>query len=581
MPLPSPSPSLARTRAAPAHPAPHCPAPRARGRAAQRNLSPVPTGDAADGQGAPTPAAAAGSPDQLGRDAAIAPAPPAGGASVDRMASPLAAGGAQQGTGGNSACGHGARATAAAAASAGGGGADAADAPSAPEPDDDVPPLHYDSDAGSEAADDAPAPPPARRERHAKAVRWADQQPAACSARSTAAAAPAGDPAPRAAHGDPPPPARATAPLLSLAEPPAGGERRVLLAPVAYTRPPDAGGPRRMVVYMPTQPDMAWGVAEAATTRRRRREAMCEEAAAWLPHLGVPASLYFHAGDVATHEAPPHDEAAAGQPPPRDAVTVTALLVGVPDGDTVATTPRALREVASTTGGVWATIDALAAAATDSGGTARYRLAAAAAAKVDSFIEPTPHGPEFVRLGVRSERRANASTSARAPAATSLAARVAAVVAETRLLQTMLEEAAACPDDGDFAEFAAEVAPMVDCDAEAAIPEPLRDYELPEPPADLAVRPYRHVAVVEATEPLPAPAPQTAPPDGWWPHSVHDIVEAWALDEIAEWLQRCTTWHRRGVVVASRMAGAWLVVASVHDSSVDFFSILTRLDIST
>ena len=39
---------------------------------------------------------------------------------------------------------------------------------------------------------------------------------------------------------------------------------------------------------------------------------------------------------------------------------------------------------------------------------------------------------------------------------------------------------------------------------------------------------------------------QTAPPDGWWPHSVHDIVEAWALDEIAEWLQRCTTWHRRG-----------------------------------
>ena len=106
--------------------------------------------------------------------------------------------------------------------------------------------------------------------------------------------------------------------------------------------------------------------------------------------------------------------------------------------------------------------------------------------------------------------------------------------------------------DGDFAEFAAEVAPLVDCDAEAAIPEPLRDYQLPEPPADLAVRPYRHVAIVEATEPLPAPAPQTAPPDGWWPHSVHDIVEAWALDEIAEWLQRCTTWHRRGGLAHER-----------------------------
>ena len=35
------------------------------------------------------------------------------------------------------------------------------------------------------------------------------------------------------------------------------------------------------------------------------------------------------------------------------------------------------------------------------------------------------------------------------------------------------------------------------------------------------------------------------------------------------------------LVVASRMAGAWLVVASVHDSSVDFFSILTRLDAGT
>jgi hypothetical protein len=57
------------------------------------------------------------------------------------------------------------------------------------------------------------------------------------------------------------------------------------------------------------------------------------------------------------------------------------------------------------------------------------------------------------------------------------------------------------------------------------------------------------------TEPLPAPAPQTAPPDGWWPHSVHDIVEAWALDEIAEWLQRCTTWHRRGGLAGARTSG--------------------------
>ena len=72
------------------------------------------------------------------------------------------------------------------------------------------------------------------------------------------------------------------------------------------------------------------------------------------------------------------------------------------------------------------------------------------------------------------------------------------------------------------------------------------------PTAFLRGAAYRHVAIVEATEPLPAPAPQTAPPDGWWPHSVHDIVEAWALDEIAEWLQRCTTWHRRGGLAHER-----------------------------
>ena len=437
-------------------------------------------------------------------------------------------------------------------------------APADAAPGDGMPALLDDSDGEPEPEDAWPAPPPARRERHVKRVRWAPLPRAARGALPAQAAAAAahadeagtqGDHgrAPRAPHGDPLPSARAATPMLSLAAPPADGERRVLLAPVAYTRPPDAGGPRRMVVYMPAQPAMAWGVAETAATRRRRREAMCEEAAAWLPHLGVPASLYFHAGDVATHEAPPRDAAAASQPPPpRYAVAVTALLVEVPEGDAVATTPRALLEAAAAAGGVWATIDALAAAATDSGGAARYRLAAAAAAKVDSFIEPTPHGPEFVRLGVRSERRAHASTSAHTPAATSLAARIAAVVAETRRLQTLLAEAAADRGDDDFAEFAAEVEPLVDCDAEAAVPEPMRDYTLPEPPADLAVRPYRHVAVVEATEPLPAPAPQAPPPDGWWPHDVHDIVEGWALDEIAEWLRRCETWHRRGGLAHER-----------------------------
>ena len=343
------------------------------------------------------------------------------------------------------------------------------------------------------------------------------------------------------------------APLLSLAAPPTDAERRVLLAPVSYTRPPEGGGRRQMVIYMPAQPGAAWGVAEASATRRRRREAMCDDAAAWMPRLGMPKNVYFHAGDVRTHDAAGPVEAAARdgthapRPEPRASVAITVLLKDIPEGEAIATTPLALRTAGAASHGVWATVDALAAAATDSGGVARYRLAAAAAAKVDSYIQPTPDGPEFVRWGVRAERRANAATSARAPAATTLAARVAAAEAEARKFQELLEAAAADHAlDPDFAEFAGELAPYVDCDAEAAIPEELRDLELPEPPADLAERPYAHIAIVQRTEPLPAPTPQEPPPDGWWPHDVRDIVEEWALNEIAAWLRGCAEWHSRG-----------------------------------
>ena len=312
----------------------------------------------------------------------------------------------------------------------------------------------------------------------------------------------------------------------------------MLLAPVAYTDDPLCSGRRCMVVFMPLQPGTAWGTVEPAATRRRRREAMCDDASAWLPHLDMPQRVYFHAGDVRTHDATPLYPDDRAEPPadPPDSVVVTVVLKSVPEGDAIA--PWCTAEAARH--GIWLTIDALAAAATDAGGIARYRLAAAAAAKVDSCVEPTPEGPEFVRWGVRSERRANATTSAHTPAATTLAARIAATDAESRKFRDLLEAAAADPGgDASFAEFAGELAPLVDCDSEAAIPEELRTFELPEPPADLAYRPYKHVAIVQPTAPLPAPAPQEPPPDGWWPHDVHDIVESWALDEISEWLRRC------------------------------------------
>ena len=338
----------------------------------------------------------------------------------------------------------------------------------------------------------------------------------------------------------------ADAPVLLVDAPPTDAERRVLLAPISYTRPAE-GARRRMVVYMPTQPDAAWGTTEAVATRRRRREAMCDDAATWLPHLGMPKGVYFHAGDLRTHGDPP--PATAGAPPPSEppySVSVTVVLTDIPDGDAIATTTEALLAAAETERGVWTTIDALAGAATDSGGVARYRLAAAAAAKVDSYVQPTPNGPEFVRWGVRSERRACAATSERASATATLSQRVQAVRAEARRFQALLEAAADDGADADFAAFARELAPLVDHDAEAAIPEELRDYVLPEPPADLADRPYRHVAVVRRTKPLPPPEPQPPPPDGWWPHDVRDIVEEWALNEIAAWLRGCAEWHSRG-----------------------------------
>ena len=52
--------------------------------------------------------------------------------------------------------------------------------------------------------------------------------------------------------------------------------------------------------------------------------------------------------------------------------------------------------------------------------------------------------------------------------------------------------------------------------------------------------------MVQPEEARPPPAQQTAPPDGWWPHSIQEIVEPWALDEIRCWLSRCARWHKDG-----------------------------------
>ena len=179
---------------------------------------------------------------------------------------------------------------------------------------------------------------------------------------------------------------------------------------------------------------------------------------------------------------------------------------------------------------------------------------AAAIAKVDSYMQPTGDTPHFLRWGVRPEANANSSAAEHATAATGLEARLEAAAATATEFQKILESVRTTgTGEGDgHAEFAHALAPLVDTTPGATLPAELLPLAPPAPPEDAALRPFRHTAVIFATDPLPAPESQTAPEDGFWPHDVQDIVEGWALDEIAEWLQRCTTWHRRGGLAHER-----------------------------
>lgn len=53
-----------------------------------------------------------------------------------------------------------------------------------------------------------------------------------------------------------------------------------------------------------------------------------------------------------------------------------------------------------------------------------------------------------------------------------------------------------------YAEFARSIAHFVDTTPGATLPHEMLKYELPAPPADAALRPFRHTAVIFATDPL-------------------------------------------------------------------------------
>ena len=363
-----------------------------------------------------------------------------------------------------------------------------------------------------------------------------------------AAAATAPDPA-AAPTALPRPPA----PLVNVSDAAAPGERRIVLVAVTHNRGSTERG-ARFLAHMPPDRDALHGTTEHADTRRRRREAQGEETERWLD-LGCPKEAYFHAGDVQTHLTahPDHPNDDPLAPSAKRTIVFTALLVQLPADAALAPTAQphpsgSAHGGPAADGGTWWTLDQLTADATHPAGLARYRAAATAIAKIDSYMQPTAAAPHFMRWGVRHEMGANLSATTHETAAIQLQRRLVDATAEAAKLQRLLEEVTPTGDgeDDGFAAFAHGLAPHVDCSPGGSLPPELIGYTLPDPPPDARRRPFRHTAVIYPTKPLPAPAAQTPPADGWWPHDVHDIVEEWALEEIDAWLQACIKWHREG-----------------------------------
>ena len=192
---------------------------------------------------------------------------------------------------------------------------------------------------------------------------------------------------------DAPPPSRTRSHSPPPARPPtvtfgaADTDDVVVLAAVAAT----AHG---VLVYVPLAAD-GFGAPEAAHARNGRRAAAVDAATAWLPELDIAREAFFLAGELDLHA----DGSASAA---RRVTLVVAPCSSRPSDDEIAKTASALANArARGDTAIWATIDALAdgEAPTAHEGGPQYRIAAAAIAKVTSYIRPTTEGPRFLRIG--------------------------------------------------------------------------------------------------------------------------------------------------------------------------------------
>jgi len=360
------------------------------------------------------------------------------------------------------------------------------------------------------------------------------------AAAAVAAAVPTGPPA---ADGPPP------LPLLHVLNGVARGNA-VATVPVLVTER-TSGGCASVAAYVPTSisDGIVFGKTLPSGSRRGQREELTNAAALWLPDVAPEPKAFFAAAEV-TCLGDGFDTAGS-------ALVVTAPVNTTGAGATIATSAaevHALRERG--VDGVWATLDCIAELTSSSAdGTAVYRVAAAAIAKIDSYLGPSAAMPDHTRVGVRPGASANASASTLPPAAKQLPERMREAEAGALHFVKLLR---AVPPDGNgdtrFADFCREYADSVATDAAAVLPAELRKLILPQPPGDLLRRRFKHFSQVIRTEPLPTRPSPTAPPNGWWPHSIEDIVERWALLEIKQWYIDCCAWHKGGGIASQRPA---------------------------
>ena len=347
-----------------------------------------------------------------------------------------------------------------------------------------------------------------------------------------AAPAPPADQPPLLDYRSPPGQA-VTLPTIDVEQLAAHPRDSILLVPVITS---SAAADGNALAFVPLEGGAVFGIDEGDSRHRRngRREAAVDAAGAVVTAAGLNGSLCFLAAEIDLG----HHKHTLGNDASRTSV------VAMPCSDAAGT-------FTIHSGGVWVDIPELATACNSAAGTARYRAAFVAINQADAHTRSTIDAPGYARTGARAAANASAPRGDGNAAPISIGERVAQAHVASAELRTALLAIDADTEPG-FAEFCGAMADQTWRCGPDLVPEELLSIMLPAAPDDLLERKYSHKAQIVPHEVTPPPPDQTDPPDGWWPHSVRDILEPWALEGIQDWMSRCVDWHKGGGGGASR-----------------------------